>query len=106
MCPTNDEVLAYPHTVQAAVELVLSRMSDDLRAWLSGFDGDELALCLKLAAGMGTGMSVRALLGLWGKNAELLARLPRSYQHPDSASSFFLIECWKRLRAEVAPNRK
>jgi hypothetical protein len=42
----------------------------------------------------------RAMLGLWGDNPDLLAALPPSSRHPDSASSFLLVECWRRLRAE------
>jgi hypothetical protein len=89
----------FPHTIEGAVQLVLSRLSEEMRDYLRGFEGDEVELRVKLAAGFVPGMGVRAILGLWGKNPNLLAQLPRGYQHPDSASSFFLVECWRRLRA-------
>jgi hypothetical protein len=96
----NEEPEQFPSTVQAAVELVMSRLSDEMREWLRRFNGDELDLRLQLAAGFTPGMSVRALLGLW-ENQALLAQLPREYQHPDSAASYFLIECRRRLRETV-----
>jgi hypothetical protein len=91
----------YPSTIEAAVALVLSRMGDEMKAWLRRFDGDEDDLCVKLAAGLTPGMSVRGLLGLWGDNSELLAQVPPRYRHPDSAASYFLVECWRSLRAEA-----
>jgi hypothetical protein len=78
----------FPRTIDAAVELVLSRMSEDMKAWLRDFEGDEIDLQVKLAAGLTPGMSVRAMLGLWGKNPDLLAQLPARFKHPDSASSY------------------
>jgi hypothetical protein len=94
----SDQSEQFPRTVEAAIELVMSRLSDDMRTWLRRFKGDEIDLRVKLAAGLTPGMSVRAMLGLWGKNRELLAQLPPSYRHPDDASSYFLLECWRRLR--------
>ncbi len=96
-----DSTEEYPRTIEAAVNLVLSRMSDDMKGWLRRFKGDEIDLRVKLTAGLTPGMSVRAMLGLWGKNPELLAQVPPSYRHPDDASGYFLIECWRRLRAEA-----
>jgi hypothetical protein len=93
----------FPRTMEAAVDLVISRMSDDLKELLRCIEGDEVDFRVQLAAGFTTGMSVRALLGLWGKNPELLAQLPRYNRHPDSASSYILVECWRRLRAESTP---
>jgi hypothetical protein len=91
-----------PRTIDAAVALVLSKLSDSFRDWLQQFEGDEIALYAQLArGGLTAGMSVRAILDLWN-NPELLALLPRFYQDPDSASSFFLMECWRRLRANRA----
>jgi hypothetical protein len=87
-----------PRTVEAAVELVMSRLSDEMKTWLRRFKGDETELFVELAKLLVPGMSVRAMLGLWDKNRELLAQLPARYQHPDSASTYFLIECWRRLR--------
>jgi hypothetical protein len=103
MAATNpDDTEEYPRTIEAAVELVLSRMSEEMKVWLRRFAGHEIDLWVKLAAGLTPGMSVRAVLGLWGKNPELLAQLPPRYRHPDEASSYFLIECWRRLRAGEA----
>jgi len=99
MTDNDDRSEQFPHTVDAAVELVLSRLSDDMKAWLRQFKGDEIDLRVKLAAGLAPGMNVRAMLGLWGENRQLLALLPPSFRHPDSAASYFLIECWRRLCA-------
>jgi hypothetical protein len=102
MAKTNpSDIQKYPRTIEAAVELVMSRMTDEMRAWLRGFKGDEIDLQVRLAAGLTPGMSVRAILGLWGRNPELLAQVPPGYRHPDDASIYFLIECWQRLRAEA-----
>jgi hypothetical protein len=98
-----DDAEKYPRTIGAAVELVLSRMSGDMRAWLRRFKGDEIELQVELAAGLTPGMSVRAMLGLWGENPELLAQVPPGYRHPDDASCYFLVECWRRLRTEARP---
>src|SRR4051812_6995740 len=92
---------AHPRTIEAAVDLILSRMSGEMKAWLQRFNGDEIDLQVKLAVGLTPGMSVRAMLGLWSENPELLAQVPPGYRHPDDASSYFLIECWRRLRAEA-----
>jgi hypothetical protein len=90
-----------PRTIEAAVELVLSHMSEPAKTFLREFDGDETALAVRLATvGLTAGMNVRALLGLWGRNSELLAQLPARWRHPDSASIFFLIECWRWLRGK------
>jgi hypothetical protein len=102
MAATNhDGTEEYPRTIEAAVELVLSRLSEEMKAWLRRFKGDEIDLRVKLAAGLMPGMSVRDMLGLWGKNPELLAQMPPAHRHPDSASNYFLVECWRRLRAET-----
>ena len=73
-------------------------MTDEMKSYLRQFKGDEIDLQAELAAGFTPGMSVRAMLGLWGNNPALLAQLPRAFKHPDSASIFFLIECWRRLK--------
>jgi hypothetical protein len=102
MATTNpNDTEEYPRTIEAAVDLVLSRMSDDMKAWLRHFKGDEIDLRVKLAAGLTPSMSVRAMPGLWGKNPKLLAQLPPGSRHPDDASCYFLIECWRRLRIEA-----
>jgi len=44
------------------------------------------------------GMQVRALLGLWGKNPELMAAVPHYDRRPDDASRFIVLECWRSLR--------
>jgi hypothetical protein len=98
MAPSEHQPEQFPRTVEAAIELVMSRLSDDARKWLRQFESDEIDLQVKLAVGLTPGMSVRAMLGVWGGNDELLAQLPPAYQHPDDASSFLLIECWRRLR--------
>jgi hypothetical protein len=98
---TLDDTEMYPVTIGEAVDLVLSRMNDDMKACLRRFKGDEIDLRVKLAAVLTSGMSVRAMLGLWGKNPELLAQVPPGYRHPDDASSYFLLECWRRLRTDT-----
>jgi hypothetical protein len=87
----------YPRSVDDAVQFVLSRMTEEAKAYLRGFEGDEIDLHLELAKDITSGMNVRAMLGLWGHNTELLAQLPPAFRHPDSASSFFVVECWRRL---------
>jgi hypothetical protein len=89
----------YPRTITAAVDLVLSRMTDEMKAWMRRFKGDEADLRVELATGITPGMSVRAMLGLWGKNPDLLAQIPPPCRHPDDASTYILVECWRRLRA-------
>jgi hypothetical protein len=86
-----------PGTIDEAVALVLSRMPEATGAFLLRFD-DEIEVRVQLAKRFTAGMSVRAMLGLWGTNPALLAQLPPSARHPDDASSFFLVECWRRLR--------
>ncbi len=90
-----------PRTVPDAVAFLIPRMPPATREALLRFT-DEVDVHLAIAKGVVTGMSVRAMLGLWGENPELLAALPPIARHPDSASSFLLIECWRRLRAESA----
>jgi hypothetical protein len=97
---SNDSSTEYPRTIETATELVLDRMSSDLKDWLKRFSGDEIELRVQLATGLIPGMNVRAMLGLWGKNPELMALMPHNYQHPDDASNFFLIECWRHLQQE------
>jgi hypothetical protein len=99
--PNRGDADHYPRTIPAAVALLLSRMTDGMKTWLRRFEGDEIDLRVKLAAGLTPGMSVRAMLGLWGKNPQLLAQVPRGERHPDDASAYFLVECWRRLRAEA-----
>src|SRR5262249_54094447 len=95
---TNEEEnVQHPHTIDEAVTLVLSRMPEATRAFLRRFD-DEDELRVQLAKGFTAGMSVRAMLGLSGKNPDLLAQLPPSARHPDDASSYLLVQCWRRLR--------
>ena len=77
----------------------MARLSEELRSWLRRFEGEEIDLRVQLAADFNLGASVRTILGLW-ENPVLLAQLPREYRHPDSAASYFLIECWRRLRAD------
>jgi hypothetical protein len=95
----KDEEIQFPQTFDAAVQLILSRMSDSMKLWLRQFDGDEIELQVRLAAGVTPGMSVRTMLGLCGEKPELLRQLPLRYQHPDEASIYFLIECRRRLQA-------
>lgn len=94
-----DDTYEYPRTIEEAVDQILSRMGSDIKAWLRRFQGDEFDLQVRLAAGLTPVMDIRAMLGLWGQNPELLAQVPPGHRHPDSASSYFLIECWRRLRA-------
>lgn len=91
----------FPRTIEAAVALVISRMSPTMRSWMTKFKGDELAFKCELSKNMVSGMSVRAMLGLWGENQELLAKFPRMQQHPDDASAYILLECWRKLRSEA-----
>jgi hypothetical protein len=100
---SSENTVAFPGTIDVAVNLVLSRMSGDTKAWLRRFQGDESDLRLEIAAGLAPAMSVRAMLGLWGQNPALLSQLPPGDRHPDSASTYFLIECWRRLRVEEGP---
>jgi hypothetical protein len=72
-------------------------MSDKTKTFLRQLK-DEIEVRVQIAKGFGVGMSVRAALGLWGKNPELIRQMPPSARHPDSASSFILVECWRRLR--------
>ena len=88
----------FPQTIEEAVQLILSRMTDDMKAFLRDFDGDEVELRVALAKGLTAGMSVRAMLGLWGQNPELLAQLPSGYRHPDHASTYLLMECGSWLK--------
>ncbi|MCE9567084.1 MAG: hypothetical protein K8U57_34205 [Planctomycetes bacterium] len=90
-----------PRTVPDAVAFLIARMSPTARKALLRFT-DEIDLQLEIAKGFDTGMSVRAMLGLWGENPELLAALPPIARHPDSASSCLLVECWRRLRVQAA----
>ena len=89
-----------PRTIPEAVDFLLARMPLATRKAMLRFT-DEMDLRVKLACGVVPGMSVRAMLGLWGNNPELLAALPPAARHPDSASSFLLVECWRRLRTEA-----
>jgi hypothetical protein len=95
---SSDHKEQFPQTIESAIDLILSRMSDKMKVWLRQFKGDEIDLRVKLATGLVPGMNVRAMLGLWGQNPKLLEQLPPWNQHPDSASCFFLIECWKLLQ--------
>lgn len=88
-----------PRTVPDAVAFLLARMPPATREALLRF-ADEMDLRLEIARGVVPGMSVRAMLGLWGDNPELLAQVPPGHRYPDSASDYFLVECWRRLRAE------
>src|SRR5262245_41477947 len=90
---------ALPCTVREAVEFLLARMPEETRTFLCRFSEDA-KLQLELARSMVLGMNVRAMLGLWGQNPELLAALPPHAKHPDSASAFLITECWRRLREE------
>ncbi len=89
-----------PRTIDEVVTLVLSRMPETTKSFLCRFD-EEAELFLQLAKDFSAGMSVRALLGLWERNPDLLAQFPAWAKHPDSASSFILVECWRRLRSET-----
>jgi hypothetical protein len=91
-----------PRTVEEAVELVMAEMPDKVRAWLRQLKGEEQDVELQImAANFGAGMWVRALAGLW-KNQELIEQFPWPHQHADSASSYLLMECWRRLRQNDA----
>jgi hypothetical protein len=93
----DDEQL--PRTIESAVKLVVTRMTEEMKDWLKGFVGDEAELRAALAARLVPGMIVRKLLGLWNSNPDLLAQLPPAYRHPDDAASYILIQCWHRLRS-------
>jgi hypothetical protein len=97
-----DTAVPYPRTIEAAVNLLMSKMAVETKAWMRRFKGDEADLRVELAGGLTPGMNVRTLLGLWGKNPELLAQVPPPYKHPDSASTYLLVECWRRLRRETS----
>ncbi len=101
--PTPENPAEYPRTVDAAVDLLLSKMTDESKAWLAQVEGGEFEFRRSLAPRFGAGMSVRAILGLWGSNAELLAQVPPNDRHPDDASSYFLWECARRLRSSAYP---
>jgi hypothetical protein len=88
-----------PRTIEDAVTFMLARLSPEVDALMRNEDNEErmsLEFCRNLA-----GMSVRAMLGLWGKNPKLMADLSRYRSNPDDASHFLLMECWKRMKAEA-----
>ncbi len=87
-----------PLTISEATALILSRMPEATKDFLRRID-DEIVLEAQLAKHFSAGMNVRAMLGLWGKNPRLLAQIPVAHRHPDDAASFFLVECWRRLRS-------
>lgn len=93
-----------PGTIDEAVALILSRMNESTRDFLRQFD-DETAVSAELYKGITAGMNVRAMLGLWGRNQALLDKLPWSARHPDDASIFLLLECWRRLRKDPTSQR-
>ena len=99
-CDTNTNA-PLPHTVPDAVVFLIVRMRPTAREALLRL-ADEMDVRLEVAKGFVTGLSVRATLGLWGENPELLAALPPIVRHPDDASSYLLVECWRWLRAEAA----
>jgi len=93
----------YPRTVDDAVQFVLARMPAELKADLCDIE-DEVDAYVRIAQGhFGFNLGLRNALGLWGKNPELIAALPRLYKHADMASSYLLLECWRILRRPATP---
>jgi hypothetical protein len=36
----------------------------------------------------------------------VLSKVPRAFRHPDGASTYILVECWLRLRAEAGQTKQ
>lgn len=83
----------YPSTIEAALDWLDNHSDPEVRATLRDLPDDRL-----IEAYRDFGMNLRASLGLWGQNAELIAALPEEHRFADHAS-MFLLEKWReRLR--------
>ncbi|MDQ7793251.1 MAG: DUF6794 domain-containing protein [bacterium] len=91
----------WPRTVHAAVERLLTLLSDQGKQAVRDVS-DEWDLDL---FHFGLGMFVRNSFGLWQGNIELLNSCGGAGMHPDTASMVIIRALWERLR-EGEPERQ
>jgi hypothetical protein len=85
----------WPRTLEAAVEQLLSRMSDADRKVVRDTAEDELG-----GFHFGWAMGIRNEFGMWLGNADLLEACGNP--HPDSASMVIVRAVWERLQRDLA----
>jgi hypothetical protein len=89
----------WPTTINAALDYLDSHAEPELRTTVR-----DLPVKRLIDAYRDYGMSIRASLGLWGENPELIACIPEGKKFADHAT-MFLLELWQsRLQAEKQTN--
>ena len=90
-----------PKNLTDAVFYVIASLSEENRVELRNWPCEYLG---EFHHGLGTW--IRNHLGLWGRNAELIASLPAKDRFGDAASWLILEEVWLQLQeSSAAPNR-
>ena len=84
----------YPSSVDEAVALLISKLSDKEVKVLCQIKEDELT-----RYHMTLGAYIRNSFGLWGSNKDLLQSACGDKScHPDDASTFIILHLWKNLQ--------
>jgi hypothetical protein len=85
----------FPTTIAAALDFLEVNSAPEVRSTLRDLPADDLSEAYR-----NFGMSIRASLGLWGENPELIALLPEDQRFADNASMFILEQWQARLRGD------
>ena len=89
----TDDKEQWPETIEEAVAIIISEMSDEDKATIRNTKRGEL---IKYHHGWGTG--IRNEFGLWGGNAALMK--DTGSNHPDSASMVIINAVWLELQKD------
>lgn len=95
------ELPTRPKTLEEAVALLISEMSEKSKNYVQSLPEDELFIFH-----FGFGMTIRNRFGLWTGNFDLLESCGSPDMHPDNASGVIIHALWRELQTRRPDHRE